>query len=43
MDVAGIAQHFEGGGHKRAAGCTIKGTLEAVAGQLVKEVGSGLK
>ncbi|WP_010269454.1 DHH family phosphoesterase [Paenibacillus senegalensis] len=43
VDVAKVAQQFGGGGHKRAAGCTIEGTLQEAAEQLVKEVGLVLK
>ena len=34
-NVAEIAQYFGGGGHKKAAGCTIKGTLENVKTQII--------
>ncbi|MDF2927276.1 MAG: exopolyphosphatase [Paenibacillaceae bacterium] len=37
-DVAAIAQHFGGGGHVRAAGCTVSGTLESVVEQVLAEV-----
>lgn len=37
-DVAAIAQKFGGGGHVRAAGCTVTGTLEQVTGQVLQEV-----
>ena len=30
VDVAKIAEGFGGGGHKKAAGCSIDGTLEEV-------------
>lgn len=43
VDVAKVAQHFGGGGHKRAAGCTIEGSLQEVAEHLVKEVGLVLR
>lgn len=42
VDVAAIAQRFGGGGHVRAAGCTLKGSLVEVSEQLVKEVGLAL-
>lgn len=34
-DVNLIASHFGGGGHKRAAGCTIKGSLEEARRQVL--------
>jgi phosphoesterase RecJ-like protein len=33
-DVARICNHFGGGGHKNAAGCTIDGTLMEVKDRL---------
>jgi bifunctional oligoribonuclease and PAP phosphatase NrnA len=41
-DVAAIAQQFGGGGHVRAAGCTVKGTLTDAIDQVVSEVGRAL-
>lgn len=37
-DVAEICAKFDGGGHKLAAGCTIKGTREEVISTLLKEI-----
>jgi phosphoesterase RecJ-like protein len=42
VDVAEIAQKFGGGGHVRAAGCSLEGTLEQVTKQLLEEVGLAL-
>jgi phosphoesterase RecJ-like protein len=42
-DVALIAKSFGGGGHFRAAGCTISGDLEAIITMVVKEVGLKLQ
>lgn len=42
VDVARIAKSFGGGGHVRAAGCAINGTLEEAVQQVVKEVGLAL-
>lgn len=39
-DVAQIAVHFGGGGHKKAAGCSIKGTLEDVTKQILEQIES---
>lgn len=38
-DVALIAKSFGGGGHFRAAGCTIPGELQDIIAKVVKEVG----
>ncbi len=38
VDVSAIAVRHGGGGHKRAAGLTMKGTPEEIVEQLVKEV-----
>lgn len=34
-DVSALAREFGGGGHKRAAGATIEGSLESVSGRLI--------
>lgn len=39
VDVAAIAQSFGGGGHIRASGCTLYGTLEEVVERMEQEVG----
>ncbi|SDC87679.1 phosphoesterase RecJ domain-containing protein [Paenibacillus sp. UNCCL117] len=41
-NVAEIAQRFGGGGHIRAAGCTVEGTLQEAIDRVVREVGSAL-
>lgn len=38
VNVADVALPFHGGGHIRAAGCTIKGDLEQVKAKIVNEV-----
>ena len=38
INVAGIAALFEGGGHKNAAGCKIRGNLKTVKETLLKAV-----
>lgn len=38
VDVSAVAGAFGGGGHIRAAGCTINGTAEEVTEQLLKEM-----
>lgn len=40
VDVAAIAQSLGGGGHVRASGCTIQGTLEEAVAKMVQEVGN---
>jgi phosphoesterase RecJ-like protein len=42
-DVAHIAKSFGGGGHFRAAGCTILGELQDIITRVVKEVGLKLQ
>lgn len=42
VDVAAIAQSLGGGGHVRASGCTIHGTLEEAVARMVQEVGNEL-
>ncbi len=42
VDVAAIAQSLGGGGHVRASGCTIQGTLEEAVAKMVQEVGNKL-
>ncbi len=39
VDVSKVAQYFGGGGHVRAAGCTVKGTVSDVVDRLVKQIG----
>lgn len=42
VDVARIASQFGGGGHKRAAGCTIPGSLEQASRRLLEAIGREL-
>lgn len=37
-DVAQVAAKFGGGGHKKAAGCTISGTLEQATQQILEQI-----
>ena len=37
-DVAQVAVHFGGGGHKKAAGCTIHGTLEEATEKILEQI-----
>ena len=43
IDVNQIAQHFGGGGHKKAAGCSFEGSLHEATEQVVKAVGEQLR
>ena len=43
VDVSEIAAAFGGGGHKRAAGCTIKGSISDVKEQLINTIKDKLK
>ena len=38
VNVSEICQHFGGGGHVRAAGCTIKGEVKEIKKQLVDKI-----
>lgn len=38
VDVSKIAKYFGGGGHVKAAGCTMKGTVHDVVNNLTKEI-----
>ncbi|MEC0373066.1 bifunctional oligoribonuclease/PAP phosphatase NrnA [Paenibacillus chibensis] len=42
VDVAALAQSFGGGGHVRAAGCRVEGSLESIIQQVVERVKSQL-
>ncbi len=43
VDVNRIAQKFGGGGHERAAGCELQGTIEEVQDIVVKEIEKALE
>jgi phosphoesterase RecJ-like protein len=43
LDVASIAEHFGGGGHHSASGCSISGSLEEVTHQIVTHLRSACK
>lgn len=43
VDVAKLAQQFGGGGHVRAAGCTVKGTMDEVKQKLLYEADKRIK
>jgi len=43
VDVAAIAQSFGGGGHVRAAGCKLDGSLQSVIERVVAAVSEALK
>ncbi len=38
LDVARVAEHFGGGGHRTASGCTVQGPLENAAGRIVEQL-----
>jgi len=38
VNVAKLAQHFGGGGHKRASGCMIKGNIKDTKKQLLSQL-----
>ena len=43
VDVSIIANKYSGGGHKKAAGCTIKGQLHEVKKKILKNIVGALK
>jgi phosphoesterase RecJ-like protein len=43
FDVNKTAQHFGGGGHKNAAGCSIKGTLKQAEAAVLKHLSRNIK
>ena len=43
VDVMKIATYFGGGGHKKAAGCTIFGSLEEARNQILEQVSKELR
>lgn len=43
IDVRAVAARFSGGGHKNAAGCTVKGRYDALKKAFVDEIGARLK
>jgi phosphoesterase RecJ-like protein len=42
VDVAALAQQFGGGGHRKAAGCTVKGGMKEVQARVIQAVKKGL-
>ena len=38
VDVSSIAQFFGGGGHVRAAGCTVKGNAQDIIGRICEQI-----
>ncbi len=43
VNVAKLAQQFGGGGHEKAAGCTVKGTMDEVKKKLIAEAERRIK
>ena len=43
VDVNKIAQHFGGGGHKTASGCTMRGKLTEVRKKVITKIRQYLK
>jgi len=43
VDVNQVARHFSGGGHKTAAGCTLKGSLASIQGKVIAEISRKFK
>lgn len=42
IDVAEIAMHYGGGGHIKAAGCTVEGSIDAIIDDMINEIGKRL-
>lgn len=42
LDVSRVAEHFGGGGHRSASGCTIDGPLATVTEQILAQMRTGL-
>ena len=42
IDVAQIAEHFGGGGHRSASGCTLSGPLETAIDRILTQLRTGL-
>jgi phosphoesterase RecJ-like protein len=42
LDVARIAEHFGGGGHRNASGCTLNGPLDVAIGRILTQLRTGL-
>jgi phosphoesterase RecJ-like protein len=38
FDAASLAMHFGGGGHVKAAGCTLEGELSEIIDRIVSEI-----
>jgi phosphoesterase RecJ-like protein len=38
VDVAAVAEHFGGGGHRSASGCTLHGTSDEIIHKVIEEV-----
>ncbi|GGA77793.1 phosphoesterase RecJ-like protein [Edaphobacter acidisoli] len=42
LDVARVAEHFGGGGHRSASGCTLDGPLDAATERILAQLRTGL-
>jgi phosphoesterase RecJ-like protein len=43
VDVGGVSRHFGGGGHTNAAGCTLRGSQDAVVAAVVTQVENAIE
>jgi phosphoesterase RecJ-like protein len=43
VDVSAVAQSFGGGGHRNAAGCTVRGSLDEVRGKVLGALEAALR
>ena len=42
FNVARLAEKFGGGGHKKASGCFLEGSLVLAKARILREIGKGL-
>ena len=38
IDIGAVAKEFGGGGHKNAAGCTVRGPIESLQRQMIEKM-----
>jgi phosphoesterase RecJ-like protein len=43
IDIGAVAKEFGGGGHKNAAGCTVKGAIDALQARFVDAIAGAIE
>jgi phosphoesterase RecJ-like protein len=43
IDIGAVAKEFDGGGHKNAAGCTVRGPVEALQALFVEKIARAIE